>query len=184
MRRLTLLMALVLVTAPAVGGCLSNPLDGDGGETTSEDPPSNQNRTENETETEDPGARWEYEDRSGTVEGTNAVVASEGNETEEVEVEEGTRALSLNLSADGGELDVCIRSPSGNGSGNGTYGQADQGAQEGCDEQMTTEDGNASFVTDEPAAGTWKVEMSPAESGAHSIDYELLIGRLVPAEEG
>lgn len=176
MRRATLLLALVLLTAPALGGCISNPM-GDDGDTASREEPNN--KTENETVEEDqPDARWEYENRTGTVEGTNAVVASEGNETEEVEVENGTRALSLNLSADGGELDVCIRAPSGDGSGNGSYG-----GQDGCDEETTTENGEANFSTQEPAAGTWKVEMSPAESGAHSIDYELVIGRLVPVAD-
>ncbi len=107
-------------------------------------------------------ASWSYDNRSGTVSSTAPILLT-GSEEEAFEVENGTLELALNLSADG-ELDVCIMEP---------------GA-EACTEEATTEGGNFTWNTTQPAGGEWTVALS--HSGVlSSVDYELVIGQLLPA---
>lgn len=135
------------------------------------------NATANETEgneSEENETEWRYDNRSGTVEGNPPL--TEASATEDFTVAEGAEELALNLSADGGELDVCIKAPSGNGSGN------ESGDNESsCTAEESTEDGNLTWSEEAPTPGEWSVEMTAQGIGPQSVEYELVIGQLVPA---
>lgn len=121
--------------------------------------------TSQEVEVE--GPEWTYENRSGTVSGENTPLTT-ANATEEINVTEGTKELTLNLSAEGGELDVCIRSP--------------DESQDSCTAEEQTQEGNASWSTESPAGGEWTVELTAQGTGPQEVDYEMVIGKLVPPE--
>lgn len=197
-------LAVLLVAAPAMSGCIGFGGDGDGedlnetsaendtpsgendsaeGNESGEGPPGDANETGSENETQEDGgdATWTYDNRTGTVSGTNAIVTSSGSAEETFNVDPNTLKLALNLSAEGGELEMCLTQPGGNESGGNESGNT---SQESCDETVTTEDGNASFTAESPTEGEWKATLRPAEPGHHSIDYELAIAQLVQQEEG
>lgn len=113
------------------------------------------------------GPEWTYENRSGTVSGENTPLTT-ANATETIDVTEGAKQLTLNLSAEGGELDVCIRSPDESG--------------DSCTAEEQTQEGNASWSTEAPAGGEWTVELTAQGTGPQSVDYELVVGQLVPPE--
>lgn len=194
MRWTVIAIAATLLAAPALSGCIggsggdedldetssgndpaSNESNSSEGNNTSGDAPPGGNETGSENETEEPGTTWTYDNRTGSVSGTNAIVHSEGSEQEEFTVEPNALKLGLNLSAEGGELEMCVSGPSGNESDNGSGEQS-------CDETVTTEDGNATFAAEAPEEGDWTVTLRPAETGRHSIDYELVIAQLVEEE--
>lgn len=122
----------------------------------------------NDTE-EDDDTQWTYDNRTGTVEGTNAIV-TQASETEDWDVANGTHDLVLNVSAEGGELDLCIRSPDAN--------ESDE-----CTDEVSTEDGNATWAASSPPGGQWSVEMTASGLGQQSVDYELVIAQRVPAND-
>ncbi len=192
MRPLISVLALTLLTAPMLSGCIGGAPGEDAGPTnTSEDGADGNasgnesgnesgfggnesgNETGNEsgfghdddgnTSEEDTSAEWTYDNRTGTVSSTAPVVMS-GSETEALDVENGTLELSFNLSADG-ELDVCIMEP---------------GAEE-CTEEGSTSDGSFSWNQTNPAGGGWTVELSQG-GVASEVSYELVIGQLIPAD--
>lgn len=186
MQRMTLLIALLLLAMPALSGCIG-PFAQEGDEDLApdeeEDAPDDEQEDDERNETredetrgnetreaddDDDEPKWQHENRTGTVSGTNALVTSSGLETETFTVEEDTLELKLNLTADGGELAVCIREP-----------DTEEGE---CTEETTTENGGMEYSTQQPTPGEWGIEMEPADPGSHSIDYELGIGTLVPTE--
>lgn len=187
MRWATLVLATALLAALALSGCIgfggedddASP-DGaddpygnetDDGNETGEENESRDNATRDGNETSDEQeASWTYDNRTGSVQGANAIVGTSDSAEETFDVGPDTLELGLGLGAEGGELEMCIQKPSEDENGTG----------DDCDETVTTEDGNASFSAGEPAEGEWTVSLSPAEPGYHSIDYELAIAQLVP----
>lgn len=128
--------------------------------------------TANASGSEDGDAEWQHDNRTGTVSGTNAIVAS-ASETEEFDVVNGTEALRLNLTTDGDDLDVCIRDPTAEG------GE--------CTAEEETEDGQLNWTAEAPPGGGWTVELTAQGIGPQSVDYELVVSQLVPpgaAENG
>lgn len=189
MRPVIAVLALTLLTAPGLAGCIGGEQGAEAGPTST----SEKNDTGNDTEDDEtsgngssnePGnvsgnasgngsgvgdgnasaeasASWSYDNRSGSVSSMDPVLLT-GSEEEAFEVENGTLELALDLSADG-DLDVCIMAP---------------GA-EACTEEASTEEGNLTWTTTQPAGGEWTVELR--HSGVlSSVDYELVIGQLVP----
>lgn len=194
MRTLPWILAVMLIAAPALTGCI-----GVGGEGGDSDEAGNQTNETNETnETNDSntsgngseddssdgfigdeeadGSSWRSENRTGTVSGTSQLT---GGTTETFTVEDGAEQLMLNLTADGGELEMCIREPGDNSSGHasGTDGFAQQ---EACSETETTQDGNASFQASAPDSGEWSVELTAAQPTTGEIEYTLTIAQKVP----
>lgn len=198
MRPATWLLTLTLLAAPVLSGCIgggdtqeldpantssddgdqndtsddrsdgSNASDQTGGNGTNESNASGNgsasgDQPEGNATEDEPSALWTYDNRTGTVSSTDPFLFP-GEAEETFEVENGTLELALNLTADGGELDVCIKQP---------------GA-DACTEEASTEDGNLSWETDDPAGGSWTVELT--HTGLlSSVDYELVIAQLVPA---
>lgn len=154
---LALGLAALLLTA----GCFG--LGGD--EAEGNDTPERNNTTPT-AEDEEEREQWTRENRSGSVPATSTLV---GEEAAEESFEVNGSALVLNLSAEGGELEMCIQKPSGNESGNAS--------QDSCDETQTTEDGNATYETTEPEAGNWTVRLSASEASSSEVEYELVIAQ-------
>lgn len=161
---LVLGVAALLLTAGCIG------FGGDDGETNETTNETNNNST---IEGKEDQEEWSSENRSGSVPATSALV---GEEAAEESFEVDGSALVLNLSAEGGELDMCIQKPAGNESSNDS--------QEDCDETVTTQDGNATFEADEPEAGNWTVRLSAADASSSEIEYELEIAQKVGGDEG
>lgn len=196
MRTLPWLLAAMLIAAPALTGCIGFGDDADG-----EDEPGNETNDSDDTgndsdnasdgnessddgfgDDEEDGTEWQEENRTGTVSPTSQLTGEGVSET--FSVAEGTEALAINLSADGGELDMCIMKPGGNESGNQTDARSAQ--QEECDEEQTTESGNASFQATGPESGEWTVQLTAAQGTTSQVEYTLTIAQLVPegAETG
>ncbi len=164
------LVALLLAPMLLTAGCIGLP--GDGGEEENATP-----EEANETmDVEDDGAEWMRENRTGSVSGSSAFFAEEG-ENESFTVSAST--LMLNLSAENGELEMCIQEP-----GNESANESNGSAQEDCDENVTTEDGEASFEQQAPESGEWTVRLTAAEPSASDIDYELSIAQRAPQDAG
>lgn len=193
MRTLPWLLAVMLIAAPALTGCIG----GDGG---GDDEPGNEtddtgdagdgsgNGSEaNESEDdgfggddeEDPS--WQSENRTGTVSPTSQVTGDGASET--FTVSDGAEELVLNLTASGGELDMCIMKPGGDGSGNSTAASSGAQQQEACSETKTTQDGNASFQASSPESGDWTVKLTAAQGTTSEVEYTLTIAQKVPLDE-
>lgn len=190
MRTLPWLLAVMLIAAPALTGCIGFGGEDGGGE----DEPGNETNERDDTgnasdgdetsddgfgDDEEDGTGWQEENRTGTVSPTSQLTGEGVSET--FSVPEGTEALAINLSADGGELDMCIIKPGGDGSGNRTDARSAQ--QEECDEVQTTEDGNASFQATGPEPGGWTVELTAIQGTTSEVEYTLTIAQKVPLEE-
>ncbi len=169
------LLAVALLAAPLLTGCIGFGGEDAGGNETGENQTQDD---ENATAEDDPA--WSSENRTGTVSPTSQFTME--GQTESITVEDGASQLLLNLSADGGELTMCIMKPGGNGSGNSTASTADQQQGE-CDETKTTQDGNASYQASSPESGDWTVRLTAAQGTTGEVEYTLTIAQKVPLEE-
>lgn len=188
MDRALVLFAAVTLLAIPVTGCIAGddagptdtnqtPDDGASGNTSEEgnesgnetsEEPGTSETGENET-AEDDQPRWERDNRTGEVSGLDAGVTGP-NASESVEVSEDTETMFLNLTTDGGELEMRARPP----------GCEDAG----CEETATTQDGNASLEIAAPEPGSYNVTLETTGPGAHDISYELAIAsKIVPADD-
>lgn len=159
-----LAMAALLLSA----GCIGFGGDGDDANNTTNDTNGTPNATEQGNQ---PG--WTSENRSGSVPATSAVVGEQAvEETFEVNGSE----LLLNLSAEGGELEMCLIKGGGNESGNDSQ-------QQECDETVTTQDGNASFQATNPEPGEWTARLTATEAQSSEVQYELVIAQKMGADE-
>lgn len=160
-----LAMAVLLLSA----GCVGFGGDGDDANDTENDTNATPNATE---QGDEPG--WTSENRSGSVPATSAVVSEQAaEETFEVNGSE----LLLNLSAEGGELEMCLMKGGGNDSENDSQ-------QEECDETVTTQDGNASFQATNPEQGEWTARLTASgQSESSEVQYELVIAQKTGIDE-
>jgi hypothetical protein len=127
------------------------------------------NSTGNQTGNATGNVTWEYDNRTGTIEGLGVPLLSGSAEAEEViDVANGTLNLTLNLTGEGDTITVSVTPP-------------------GCEEDDCVteaeagEDGTASLGFDDPAEGEWTVVLSISGIGELSADYELGVAQLVPA---
>lgn len=159
MRLPVLLTGVLLLTA----GCIGFGDDNGDNETDGNDTNFDGNDTDfgDSGDTGDAGdeAGESRETRNGTVE-ASAIVPG-GGAAETFRVENGTETLTLELSADGGELEMTV-SPA----------DCDDPS---CQETATTSGGSASYSASAPAEGEWTVTLSPASPGLEPIDYQLTI---------
>lgn len=167
------LLAVALLAAPLLTGCIGFGGEGDDGEADGNETGGDENATAEDS------PEWKSENRTGSVSPTSQL---SGGQTETFDVEDGAEELLLNLSADGGELEMCIKKPSSNDSGNASDASA-ASQQDECDETKTTQDGNASFQASGPEPGEWTVELTAAGPATGDIEYTLTIAQKVPLEE-
>ncbi len=165
------LVALLLAGTLLATGCLgfgsdeeSGPRasDNEAGDDGSEDPTSDE-ETSAEVERE---VGWETNEWSGTVTSVSVVVNAISAEefSAEPTIEEGAERLILNLSveplAPTTEAFAAIADPSCEPA-------------TGCDDETRTEDGEASWATEDPEAGTWTVRIFKDGPGADRIEWTL-----------
>lgn len=156
----------LLLTAGCIG------FGGDGAETNNATNETNNTSTLDQEEDQE---EWSRENRSGSVPATSSLV---GDQAAEESFDVNASVLVLNLTADGGELDMCIQKAGGNE----TRDERDAGAQDDCDETVTTQDGNATFEASEPESGEWTVRLSAADASSSEIEYQLEIAQKVEAD--
>lgn len=123
-------------------------------------------------------ATWDNTTASGTILlSANAVVAATtpaGGNTATFQVDDGTLELSLVLNTSGGptgaDLQMLIADP-----------ECDPGPMVDCEEAETTSGGQATFEAAEPMEGEWSIRIFAGDPVAIQADWELTVGRLVPA---
>lgn len=187
MERTTVLLSALLLLAVPLSGCIAGgddtgpespndtPNGSDGNQT--EDPNESEgnetgnetgNASENETDEGGDGAEWQRENRTGQVSGVD-LGATGPNASESVNVTEDTQQMYLNVTTEGGELEVRVQPP---------------GCQESsCEETTTTEEGNASLHFPETTAGTYNVTLEPTGPGPHDVKYTLSIAQQIDTGE-
>lgn len=189
MRAAALLMAVLVLTT----GCLGFGGD-DGSDDTddtesadSQDPGQDQNSSTDGSQAGDDGTsdhehepepERHWDNKTGEVQGTNLVVESQGEPAEETtEVPEAALELSVTLQAEDGEIDAEIYPPG--------CEEQDEEPGEDCSHSLSTQGsdaettqpdgGNATWSTDEPAAGTWTMRLWKADAGDNAVPYTLEI---------
>lgn len=146
MRWSALLAALLVLTT----GCLS---------------PGSEDAAPSDDDAEEPdrSTEWDTVTRSGTVSGVGTPagsVSQGGGNTATWTVPEDTRVLYLNVTSEGGELSI-------------EYGPdcTTEDTVE-CENEATTEDGEARLVHEAPAAAGWEAYFF-LENDAGEVDWEL-----------
>lgn len=171
MRRIAWLLIALALTAGCLGMGEEEPTDA---ETNAQDPPEPQDEPEtNETGNATLQRTWTRDTYEGSVTGTGVpfgltVVPLSENNNVNFQAEEGIQVLYLNLTTEGGELQMAVGGP-------GCEANA------GCEESVTTSDGEAQYANETPAPGEWSVRMFPADPVAHSVSYTLEVTQGVEA---
>ncbi len=159
-------LALILASVLLLAGCL-----GGGGDTSLDEQSAAGNTTTeapvNESST--PEFTWTHEEKTGTVEGTNAAAVTVGAEQESVRIVEGATNLILNFTAEDGELWVDIVPPGCSG-----------GASSDCSHRADTTDGTSTWSTTNPESGAWTVYLYKGDPGVSPVDYVVSIDQLAP----
>jgi len=106
---------------------------------------------------DDEGPETKEEERSGTAETTGIVILDAPSE-EMFTVEQGVTEFTLVVNASGGDLDVCIVSPT----------------ESDCAEEFETEEGEGSITVQAPSEGEWNVQLTPSGAGPQSVQYDLV----------
>lgn len=173
--RVLLLAGLLLTT-----GCIGMGGDDSDAETASTDDPA-RDLNETETEAEEPTNTTEFstETIEGSVTGIGIPVvgsvtvtpASENN-VASFTVDENPRILYLNLTTEGGELDMLLAGPN-----------CEQAS--ACEEEIATSGGEAAYTNETPTAGEHDLRFFSQGPTDNQVSYTLEItqGVLVPADE-
>ncbi len=157
MRSTVLLMGLLMITAGCLGSQDDGGQPGPGGEGAG---PA--------------GTSWTSDTYDGEVTGATAPgagsVSQGGGDTAAFTVQPGTRVAYLNVTTEGGDLDM-------------QYGPGCQTDPTiACNNTATTEDGNLSIQLDAPAPGDWEAYFFVAEStAAGQVSWTLQVTQGVEA---
>lgn len=178
MRRTALVVALAVTLALA--GCLGGGGDGGSADTSSNDQfgssassDSADNETASNATDDGPDFLWNTTTRQGSVTGADLVVVSFTTQESQQNwtVREGTRNLTLNVSAQSGEVTMRIAPPG-----------CENTAQSSCTKSVSTQNGEATWSTEDPETGQWDAVFFRDTPGYGEVQYELTIAKLVPAE--
>jgi hypothetical protein len=128
-----------------------------------------------------PATVWQMDNRTGSINGVNAVVLVLSGVAETFGVAEGTFTLAVNLTITGGDVFASLAPPS--------CVPADpvEEAQQlllGCADEVdvSTTGGQSSASIDGPEVGEWTLSMFCSSTpGPCAVDYAALIAQLVPA---
>lgn len=158
-----LLLAAVLVTAGFAGCIGGDDASDDEGEFAS----TNETDPANETDEQPaPQRTWTNETFEGEITGFNAVAvsATNGDNMQTFAAETGIDVLYLNLTAEGGALNMWIGGPDCDVSGNQIPG---------CADEASTSSGEASYVNETPDAGEWQVRLAVGDPVGVQVSYTL-----------
>jgi hypothetical protein len=170
---------LLLVALMATAGCIGTGDDAQT-ETASQDdtdaqPQDTQTDPVNETTNATPERTWTSETYEGSITGTGApfgvtVVPLSENNNVAFQAQEGIELLQLNLTTEGGELQMAVAGP-----------DCEQNTE--CEQSVTTEGGEAQYTNETPTAGEWSVRFFPADPVANSVSYELVVAQQILVED-
>lgn len=168
--------ALLLVVLMATAGCLGlGEEDAPEAEPGSQDLDPEDEDPTNETEEPTYVRTWTRETYEGWVTGTGApfgltiVPLSENNQMH-FQAEEGVERLHLNLTVEDGELEMLVGGP-------------DCEANSGCEDRVTTSDGEAAYTNETPEPGEWRIRLFPADPVALESAFELKVAQAILAPE-
>lgn len=171
------LLAMVVLTA----GCIGLGDDGEDAEPASEDGPDEMDEDTPEdgaAASEASGLTWENETYEGSVTGVTlpgagslTVAPLSENNAISFTTTDGVETVVLNLTADGGALQMNIAPP---GCESGTAGAA-------CEESVTTEGGEAQYTNASAEPGEWGVTFFAGEPAAAQVSYTLDVTQGVQA---
>lgn len=183
MTRTALLLVAALAVSLALAGCIggggsddagtaptssSSSPSGSSGSSPSVDNGTQANRTK-------PQPSWSNETRQGSVTGASAGPLSVFSSGEEFEVPNGTLNLTLAIRSSNGELSVNVYPPCED------QGVAGTGLLADCTSYgFSTENGNATWGTDDPKPGAWNAFIFRQNDGAGEVSYQLTVARLLP----
>lgn len=183
MRALTLIAAALLLTAGCIGGSGGEETD-DGSDAPTdgaEDGPTStgsDNGTEG-THAHEAAPERHWDNRSGEVEGTNAVIVTQGITNETIPIPETVEQMRVRLAADSGEIDGNLYPP-------GCEPPADPTAAppecshsldtyNSTEETLMPDGGVATWETEQGTGGNWTLEMTKADPGPSAVPYELTV---------
>lgn len=200
MRVSRLLLLALAALALATAGCLGG--GGDGGTAADTDPAdgtgpgASANATGpgpagNDTTEEPEGPWWNVTYTNATVEGTNAIVSfgpplGEPNQ-HFFNVTRGAHNLTLNFTAQDGELYVTIYEPNCD---EGSDALQDSDCSHRADtgglyyRAMGSEEnpGESSWSTEDPPSGMWRIQIYKGDTGTGAVDYTVEHAILQPRE--
>lgn len=163
--RRSILVGLLLLTA-GLAGCIGSDEPADATETpsdqASEDDPASSNGT-----TDGPVQRtWTNETFEGQISGISAggMSATQGDGMQTFTAEQGIEVLFLNLTAEGGAVEMTVGGPDCDVSGN---------AIPSCAETTSTSSGEASYTNETPVEGEWQVRLSVGDPAGAQVSYTL-----------
>lgn len=157
------LLMVALLLAGGLAGCVGD--DGSPDEETGTEPASvDEPSPANETEEADVERTWTNETFEGQLTGVNGVVvsATNGDTMQTFTAETGIDVVYLNLTADGGAVQMTIGGPDCDVSGNQIPP---------CAETVTTSGGEASYVNETPAEGEWQLRFSVGDPAGAQVSY-------------
>lgn len=109
---------------------------------------------------------WSYDNRTGTISGNGAIVNVPFTKEEEFTVRDGAARLLLNLTVEGNDLTLKLRSP--------------DCTSEDCVEEAKSTAGKASFDVNAPPEGQWLATLELEGTGPVQAEYTLEIAQLGP----
>lgn len=157
----------LLVLSAGLAGCIG---DGEGEETetsASDDPiDADANETDGGADEADASRTWTNETFEGQISGFNILVLSgtNGDAMQTFTAETGIDVLFLNLTAEGGAVDMTIGDPDCDVSGNQIPP---------CAETTSTSGGEASYVNETPTSGEWQVRLAVGDPVGAQVSYTL-----------
>ena len=109
---------------------------------------------------------WSHDNRTGSISGNGAIVNVPFTKDESFTVRDGVSRLLLNLTVEGNELTMKLRSP--------------DCSSDDCAEQAQTSSGQASLDVSRPGPGEWLVTLELTGTGPVQSDYTLEIAQQGP----
>lgn len=158
--RSTILAALLL--AGGFAGCIGD--DGSSDQAGNDPASVDETDPENDTEEAELERTWTNETFEGQITGVNAMAASttNGDTMQTFTAATGIDVVYLNLTAEGGAVEMTIGGPGCDVSGNQIPA---------CAETVSTSGGEASYVNETPAEGEWQLRFSVGDPAGAEVSY-------------
>lgn len=184
MRAWIVLMGLLLVTAGCIG---TNGDDAPEASTNASEDPAGDGPTSGSgtdgtdasggTHTHEAQPEPHWDNRTGEVDGTNAVVVAAGVTNETIEIPENTTEMRVRLQAESGELDGRLYPPGCEASSDPTAPPSDcshdMRTYNSTEETLMPDGGVATWAGDDAERGNWTLAMHKADPGQTPVPYEL-----------
>lgn len=180
MRPWIVLMGLLLVTAGCIGGGdeaddATTPSDAPNAQDPTTDAGSNATADGDHEHEAAPEPHWD--NRTGEVQGTNAVFVTAGVSNETIEIPDTATDMRVRLQAESGELNARLYPPGCESSGDPTAPPPecshDMSTYNSTEETFTPDGGVATWSGDAPDGGNWTLAMNKADPGQSPVPYTI-----------